>query len=103
MKGDLRDTWVAVSLERYIAAQGSSPQDAIREFTAMLASELVYGIEYGDATRPLAGIEPAPAKYWDKFEMAKPYDPPEVHVALTVEPRPQEVHMPAVEQYRLAA
>ena len=42
MKGSLKDTWIAVCLERYIVAQGSSTDDVIREFKAMLAAEIIY-------------------------------------------------------------
>ena len=103
MKGELEETWIAISLERYIAAQGDSPRNAIREFTAMLGAEFAYGLEHGDPSHPLAGIAPAPTKYWDKFETAQPYDPPTMEVQFLIEPNPQEIHVPAVEQYRLAA
>ena len=103
MRGELEETWIAVSLERYIVAQGDSPGNAIREFTAMLGSEIVYGIEHGDPGQPLAGIAPAPTRYWDKFETAQPYDPPAMEVQLSIEPDRQEILVPAVEQYRLAA
>ena len=103
MKGELEETWIAVSLERHIAAQGDSPSSAIREFTVMLGSEIAYGIEHRDPSQPLAGISPAPTKYWDKFETAEPYDPPMMEVQFTIEPNPQEIRVPAVEQYRLAA
>lgn len=103
IKGELEDAWVAVSLERYIVAQGDSPENAIREFTLMLGSEIAYGTEHGDSSQPLAGIPPAPTKYWDKFETAKPYDPPTRKVELIIEQTSPEIRVPAVEQYRLAA
>ena len=103
MSGKLKGTWIAVSLEHYIAAQGNSHRDAIREFTAMLGSEVAYGAEHGDPRQPLAHIEPAPNKYWRKFEKAKPYEPPKMEVRFTIEPHREEIHVPAVEQYRLAA
>ena len=103
MRGELEETWIAVSLEHYIAAQGNSPRDAIREFTAMLGSEIAYGIEHGDPVQPLASIASAPDKYWRKFETAQPYDPPTMEVQFSIKPNPQEIHVPAVEQYRLAA
>ena len=108
MKGELPDTWLAVSLERYIMAQGNSSDDAILEFKKMLAGEIIYGIEHADAIRPLAGIEPAPAKYWDAYERATPYRPSTpVSTTFLISKVPTEagvpVAVPEVEELRLAA
>ena len=102
MPGSLNNTWIAVCLEHYIAAQGTSTDDVIREFKTMLAAEIIYGIEHGNADQPFAGIEPAPNKYWEMFDAAKPFDPPSMTVNIIIEPA-QELVLPEVEQLRLAA
>ena len=102
-KGSLDGAWIAVCLERYIVAQGNSPDDALREFKAMLAAEIIRGIERGNADQPLAGIEPAPAKYWDVFETAEPHDPPSLEVDIKLRDRPSGRKVQEIGELRLAA
>ena len=98
--GSLKDTWIAVCLEHYIAAQGNSTEAVIREFKAMFAAEIIYGMEHGNADQPLAGIEPAPDKYWQMFEAATPFDPPSMPLNIIIESARE---LPDVGQMRLAA
>ena len=70
------DNWIAVSLERYIMAQGQSVDGAVQAFRKTLISDVVFGIKHGHEDQPLAGIEAAPAKYWDAYEKAIPVDRP---------------------------
>ena len=102
MRGGLENTWIAVCLEHYIVAQGMSTEDVIREFKAMLAAEVIYGIEHGNADCPLSNIEPAPQKYRDMFEQGKPFDPPSLSLDITIDSIP-DLSLPKVEQLRLAA
>ena len=60
---------MTVCLERYIVAQGESAKEALSNFCAMLIAEIEYGLELADSSNPLAGIPPAPTKYWDEFEV----------------------------------
>ena len=77
-RGEALDVWLAVCLERCIVAQASSQEEVVREFQAILAAEVAYGVRHGDPAHPLDGIEPAPTQYWDAFERASPMDPPEI-------------------------
>ena len=102
MEGSLDGVWIAVCLERYIMAQGNSKHDVIRELKAMLAAEAIYGLEHGNPMQPLAGIEPAPAEYWDVYETAVPCDPPSMEINITIKSAP-DVLLPEVGQVRQAA
>ncbi len=64
--------WVAICLERYIVAQGTSEKEALCNFNSMLVAETLSGIEDGNIDNPLKGIPPAPAEYWDDFETGGP-------------------------------
>ena len=73
----------------------------------MLAGEYIRGVEHGDAERPLAGIDPAPAKFWDAYETATPMDEP-ILTAWAIKKMPAKskainVSVPQVEELRLAA
>ena len=109
MNGSLEGVRIAVCLEHYIVAQGSSDKDVIREFKAMLAGEIIYGIEHGDARQPLAGVGPAPHKYWELLRGATPHDPPSMPVEIRIEPVPDTDSEPVLEiphpevRFRLAA
>ena len=87
-RGKLKGTWIAVCLEHYIVAQGSSTDDVVREFKAMLAAEIIYWMMHGGQKPPLSDLGPAPEKYWRMAEMAKPFDPPIVRMDLRIEPVP---------------
>ena len=64
--------WLAICLERYIVAQGETPDDARQQFAFSLAAEIILGVEMGNSVaHPLEGIAPAPVRYWDMFEQAK--------------------------------
>ena len=68
IKGTLQDTYLAIGLDHYIAAQGISAEDAFREFEVTFAAEVAYGILQGRVENPLEGIPEAPSKYWRMFE-----------------------------------
>lgn len=68
------DNWLAVSLERYIMAQGQSVDGAVQAFRNTLIADVSFGVSQGNEDQPLAGIEAAPAKYWDAYEKATPID-----------------------------
>ncbi len=70
---DQRDGWLAISLERYIVGQGNTLLEAWEQFGVSLCFEIVLGLKLGkSATQPLAGIQPAPSRYWDMYETAQP-------------------------------
>ena len=97
MRGNLENTWIAICLEHYIVAQGTSTTDVIREFKAMLAAEIIRWIEHGKSGRPLDDIEPAPHKYWGLLDGATPHDPPSISVDTRIEPGPDTTSEPVTE------
>ena len=64
------DMWVAQGLEYDIAAQGTTIAETKNAFTRVLCSQVVLDLHHGDS--PLAGFEPAPQEYWDRFRKAEP-------------------------------
>lgn len=58
--------WTAQCLEYDIAAQGTTIQEAISEFSKVLTFEVAYSHERGLA--PLHDIPAAPQYYWKLFE-----------------------------------
>ena len=70
------ENWIAVSLERYVMAQGQSANGAVQAFKQSLIADVAFGMKQGNEDQPLAGIEAAPAKYWDAYENAAPMDRP---------------------------
>ncbi len=67
-QSDQPGLWVAVCLERYIAAQGETERDALGNLALTLSAEIMRGLEDGKTENPLAGIPPAPTEYWDDFD-----------------------------------
>ena len=57
--------WTAQCLERDIAAQGSTIDNAMFEFQRTLVSELAIADNFGEV--PLENIPPAPHYYWQQF------------------------------------
>ncbi len=62
--------WIAQGVEFDITARGTNPADAARQFDAQVGAELVMSLELGDK-RPLAGVGPAPQKFWRMFRESK--------------------------------
>jgi hypothetical protein len=62
--------WIAQGLEFDITARGVSPADASERFNAKIGAEMVISLEVGD-TSVLAGIDPAPKKFWDMYKAAR--------------------------------
>jgi predicted RNA-binding protein (virulence factor B family) len=58
--------WIAQGIEFDVVARGSNPADAAKRFDAKMGAELVMSLELGDK-RPLAGVGPAPKKFWRMF------------------------------------
>ena len=63
--------WLAICLERYIVAQGDTPEAAQQQLALSLAAEIVLGVQMGNSPEhPLEGIPQAPIRYWDMYEQA---------------------------------
>ncbi len=58
--------WIAQGIEYDITARGASPAEAARRFDRKVGAELVMSFELGDQV-PLAGVGPAPQKFWRMF------------------------------------
>lgn len=61
--------WIAQGLEFDITARGGTPNEAAKRFDAKVGAELVMSAELGDV-HPLAGVAPAPQKFWQMFSGA---------------------------------
>ena len=98
--------WHAICLERFIVAQADSEDHVIREFEALLAAEVAYGIRHGDPEHPLVGIPQAPQDVWDEFERAEPCDTPPAMLTVIVSDdggKQKEVRLPKTDDMRRAA
>ena len=98
--------WHAICLERFIVAQAESEEDVIREFDALLAAEVAYGIRHGDPEHPLVGIPQAPPEIWDEFEHAEPCNEPPARMNVIVMDeggKQQEIELPKTDDLRRAA
>ena len=62
--------WIAQGLQFDITARGSTPNEAVKRFDAKVGAELVMSLDLGD-NHPLAGVAPAPKKFWQMFESAE--------------------------------
>ena len=99
-------TWRALCLERFIVSQAESEENVIREFYALLAAEVAYGIRHGDPEHPLVGIPQAPPDVWDEFECAERCDEPPVRMTVMVMDdggKEQEIEVPQTDDLRRAA
>ena len=98
------NVWVAIGLEHYIAAQGATEEETVKEFMKTVVSEIAYRssvLENRD--NPLKGIEQAPQHYWDLYnrsiwEMVSDYSQPKLGSA---PPIPSKVEPQC--HFRLAA
>ena len=61
--------WVAICLERYIGAQGSTGEDAERGLKTVYRAELDYSLQRGEI--PFHGIMPAPQRFRDMWESGR--------------------------------
>ena len=99
--------WHAICLERFIVAQADSEENVIREFDALLAAEVAYGIRHGDPEHPLVGIPQAPPGVWDEFECAEPCDAPPARMTVMVmdvgDKQQKEIELPKTDDLRRAA
>lgn len=65
--------WVAVCVDRYMVAQGSAPDEAVRALKVVLRSELAKGFN----VEPLEHLPPAPDEYVREFEEDGVCPPPQ--------------------------
>jgi len=63
-----RDAYVAVCLEHFLAAQGTTLEQAQRALVQTLVTQIGLDVRAGRA--PLAQHGPAPEKYWRAFQQA---------------------------------
>ena len=81
------DVWVAIGLEHYIAAQGQTEEETIKEFMKTVISEIAYRCSVlRNRENPLEAIERAPQHYWDLYkkslwEMISDYSMPKLGCA----------------------
>ena len=66
----LPDRWVALCLDRYMVAEGDSPEEASTALERVCRAEVAYGVERGFEEHPLERLPPAPHKYHAAFEAA---------------------------------
>ena len=102
-KGD-SGVWLAISLERYIVAQGRTKDEVLEQFALSLAAEIVLGVKMGNSVEhPLAGIVPAPSKYWDMYEQATSEEKnPKIKIPDLAELLPRLPTIPTFAPLRLA-
>lgn len=86
------DRWVAVCIDRYMVAEGDSPESAAQALDMVLRAEMSYGVELGYRRDPLERLPSAPHKYHDAFEAGIVPPPPrrrktQQHVSLEFEQR----------------
>lgn len=62
--------WIAQGIQFDVTARGGTPQEASDRFHWKLVAELVISNEVGDAA-PLAGVPPAPQKFWQMFTKSR--------------------------------
>ena len=62
--------WIAVGLERFIVAEGETQKQAAKQFHALLASEIAYGMRHRDREDPLSDIPVAPLSVFDAWHAA---------------------------------
>lgn len=62
------EVWVAQGLEYDIVGQGKSLKEAIKAFERTCVGQIAIDVEHG--SRPLEGIEQAPAEIWEMFDGA---------------------------------
>ena len=76
--------WIAVSLERYIMAQGQSADEAVAAFKRTLEAEIRFGLRINEE-QPLASKAAAPVKYWNAYESARPSPSPVKTTGIDIE------------------
>ena len=62
--------WIAQGIEHDIAAHGETPVEASERFNGKVRAELVVSLDLED-TKPLSGIEKAPARFAEMYRRAK--------------------------------
>lgn len=62
--------WVAQCLEKDIAAQGNSINEALASFKNTFIGQLI--LDYEDNKTPLEDLQEAPKEYWDKYQLSRP-------------------------------
>ena len=62
--------WIAQGLEYDIVAQGSSSDEASKNFNKKFGAELAISMEVGDSS-PLCGVPRAPQAFWDRYNAIK--------------------------------
>ena len=58
--------WIAQCLQFDITARGKTPPEAAKRFDAKVGAELIMSLDVGDKS-PLAGVGPAPQKFWQMW------------------------------------
>ena len=79
MPSALTDTWLAVCIDRYMVAEGDTPENAATALDRVFRAELAYGMEHGNNSDPLDRLPPAPDKYHEMFKKAISPPPPVRH------------------------
>lgn len=94
------NTWVAQCLERDVAGQGKTIDEATSAFERTFVGQIIIDVHNNEP--PLGNIQRAPREYWEKFEKAKRltdkipfYLPDEIPPAFMIEAGAEELRISA--------
>ena len=73
---ELPDRWLAVCIDRYMVAEGDTPEAAGKALDRVVRSEIELGVKLGFKSDPLARLPKAPGKFEVTFNKALSPPPP---------------------------
>ena len=68
--------WVVICIDRYMVAEGDTPQEALANFDRVLVTEMALGVKAGHLDDPLKNLPPAPEIYRREFDNGWTPPPP---------------------------
>ena len=73
---ELPDRWLAVCIDRYMVAEGDSPEEAANALKRVFRAEIALGLEMGFEDNPLERLPKAPKKFEQLFNNKSVSPPP---------------------------